>query len=517
MTLGRRLFLGVLFGALIGLLVHPRSRPLLLLPFGQIGASTAVRFTPVLPRNLEVLAVPRDEVEFGLWMQAGAERYLRKRTLAPSDSSSLLRVAERGRIADPENAFWSQMEAVILRASGRQRESFEAWNRAAGALRWDDYQTERLKAVAEALGAETGTPMSWHLARAYSLRSNASPRAIEIYGRDVIARSGLAEREGLIRRYWTLRNGLLLRDGSRALQASVAGVNLVETACYPKLVLDNPTHRTLLLARYGFIDTLHALGMPREAEQVNRAYLTNDAWLALSDPERAPEHFETLAAASIALAAVPGSILAVVPIGAVVLGFAALLRSRPRAQAVLRPPVAQAIGFALAVGLYVLTEMPLVALTAVLSFGFVAFEPVHARTNPPAYFGPFFRFTVVMLAAIFCLLVASFVAGLSTPALELLPYLNAPTEFYGGQTLPLGLAGIVLALLALVGPSWALVLRVSTPIVVLTALREFGICIVAGCLVFTAISTPVAIYFDYRLAEIMQKLLTNEPTYYMLQ
>ncbi|MFI5386893.1 MAG: hypothetical protein ACHQ50_12330, partial [Fimbriimonadales bacterium] len=129
--------------------------------------------------------------------------------------------------------------------------------------------------------------------------------------------------------------------------------------------------------------------------------------------------------------------------------------------------------------------------------------------------GPMFSFTVAALGLAFLLLLGAFVVGASAPAVSLLPSLGAPSEYFGGSGVLLGLAIIVLAILILLAPLFAMALRVGTSFVLSTGLRKFGAFLGYLSLGLIVVGTPACIYFDRENSEGLARLVQNEPVYYL--
>ncbi len=517
MTWRARIAFGAACGAMIAFLVHPRSRPVLLLAFHDWGPSEAVRASPYLPQNRAVLSDPQGAIDASLWMQTGAERLFLRSYPSKEALGALVAVARKGEALEPDNGFWGQMEAVFLNALGDRPGSAKAWVRAANAARWNDHQSSRLRQLARSLAAEAGSALAWQRCRAYSLRSPAPSKMIEALARGLVSRSNSDDRRGIDIRLATLRNGVILRDGARWLEASESGVRMIEYAGFPPGEIDTRSPRRLLLARLEFARRIRSAGLSDSASEVERAYLSNDAFLALTGPDAARSAAMRISGASLATAAGPSSLLGASAFGFLLLGIAELWRRFPVLLAVLRPPIAPFLGVVAGVGAFAATGLPLVGMAIGSCFAFLVFGPGKVRSNPPAYLGPFFRFTIVLLALVFTALIATFLTSLTTPAWEIGVMMNLPSEFYGGKSLPLGLSAIVLAMLLLAGPGWGMVLRVPTAQVVLTAVREFGTFTAIGSLFLAIASVPVALAVDRDLEETMTKLLENEPTFYLVK
>ena len=134
------------------------------------------------------------------------------------------------------------------------------------------------------------------------------------------------------------------------------------------------------------------------------------------------------------------------------------------------------------------------------------------------------------------MLIGGFWLGISAPCQEILPNLRVPVDtaldkeinfldeaikfmqaILGGNTLLLSLAALVLSLLLLAAPGWAIVERVPTPFATVVTLREFSRRLFWGAMIAAVIATPLAVYLDNQVQESMTVLLTNEPARYLLQ
>src|SRR5262249_6091173 len=122
-------------------------------------------------------------------------------------------------------------------------------------------------------------------------------------------------------------------------------------------------------------------------------------------------------------------------------------------------------GTLLALGAYLITLLPLAAIAAFLCCLFLTLGPKRERRVRVDDLGPMFSFTAATLGLVVLALLAAFVLGISSSAVSILPSLNVPREYLGGSGALLGLAIIVLAILLLLAPLFAISLRVATPFV----------------------------------------------------
>lgn len=511
----RRIGIGALLGAVLTLAIHPISRRYVLTPFLEIGHSEAMSKTIWLPRNLNVLPVPRDTLIASVWMQTGAEMLVAGREIPPGDLERLIEVAEASAKGDPDNGFWPQIDAVFLWKAGKKDRAMQQWFRASHATQWNDYQSHRLQRVKQDLQAVDGGPMSWHAAAAYFQRSTATPRSIEWMLR-AFFKLKLSEPDAVQLRLATLRNGRLIREGARSVVVGDYGASMIELAAMPFSVQPKGTPKEQLLARYAFVASIRPFG-ERIVEEVDDAFRTNDAWFALAVPTQAQESARNHSAAAILLACTPGILLGIALIGLALRGIVFLFEEMPKSQALLQPPIAPILGIFAGIALYMQTGLALAAIAVAMCFGFLAYEPARVRKHRPERLGTGFSVAVLILSVLFAILIGGFWLGISAPSQEILPHLKFPIEAFGGNTLLLSLAALVLSLLLLAAPGWAIVERVPTPFATVVTLREFSRKLFWGAIIASVIATPMAVYLDNQVQESMTVLLTNEPARYLLQ
>lgn len=435
--------------------------------------------------------------------------------ISKGDLERLIEVAGASGKGDPDNAFWPQIEAVFLWKSGKKEQATQQWLRASHATQWNDYQSHRLQRVRQDLQAIDGGPMSWHAAAAYFQRSTAVPRAIEWMLRGIV-KQGFHPPEEVQLRLATLRNGRLIREGARSVIVGDYGANMVEQAVLPFEIRPKGTPKDQILARYAFVASIRPFG-ERTVLEVDEAFRTNDAWFALAVPTQAQESARKHSAASIFLACTPGILLGIALIGLALRGIVFLFEEMPKSQALLQPPIAPILGIFAGVAVYLQTGLALAAIAVALCFGFLAYEPARVRKHRPDRLGTGFRAAVIILSILFGVLIGGFWLGVSAPGQEILPNLRVPVEAFGGNTLLLSLAALVLSLLLLAAPGWAIVERVPTPWATVVTLREFARRLFWGAMIGSVIATPLAVYLDNQIQESMTVLLTNEPARYLLQ
>lgn len=508
----RRALVGVALGSLLVLMLHPASRPFFS-GYLRLGDSRWLATTDLLPEGVTLVKEPASLDEAAYVLLVAAEAELRNERLTDEDFRRLSRIATSWQRKDPDNAFWLQMNSYFLARLRRTAQADESWIAASRAARWDDYQTARLKRVAEGLQAESSATLAWQWAYLYQRRSNAIPMLLLRHARAIRDRSPVDSAAGLETRYATLLNGVLIRDGARSNLTGQLGVEMVELASYPAKLAIEVSQKKLLLARQALSNRLREEGRPDEANRVDIGFRDNDAWVALVRPEEAPRRAHRLTWIAMLTASAAGIALLLAVFGALIAMLGWAIERSPRLQVVFSSPVAPVVGLVLAILTYLGTELVFPSLWAVLCLTFFAFAPEHTRKIVPSDLGPLFRFTLLVLGAALAALLGWFFLGLGAPGARLLPLLGVPREYGTGSTLVLGLSGILFGMVLLTAPAWGIVQRFAPPRLAGFALREFGIGILVASVAIAMIAGPVAITADSGLEGELSQLAQNEPLY----
>ncbi len=501
MTGTGRAVLGAALGAAITLVLHPTSRPFL----------TSIFISPRLTGAVATEGIPSTPPELAEWMLAAGNQAAEHRKLTPREFGNVIVAAKTGAANEPNNAFWRQMLAALYHIKGDDGQARQEWMRASNCDQWNDHQSTVLFEERDTLARQWGAYQAWQLAYTYYLRSDRAVTLISSYARTLDATTTLGTLNGLLVRAANVRNGNLIRLGSRSLRIGDIGGQISEAACHPNGLPSTSSRHKLLLARLALANKLRQAGQTDLGDEVNRIYREMDAWYAFTDIEAAGDKAYTLGLRSLATAALPSLFAALALVGLVVwIGGRAV---QPIEHVRLAPAVAA--GTVLGLGAFSVTLLPLAALTTLLCCVFLVYTPKHERRRRPTDLGPLFSFMIGMLGISFALLLGAFLLGVSSPAVSVLPSLDVPTEYYGGSGVLLGLAVIVLALVLLVAPLYALATRYSTAHVLGLALRGFGIFLAVVGLAGVVIGTPLCIYEDHNISKTLNAVVANEPVYYL--
>jgi len=510
-----RTVVGALIGAICVLLWNGISRPYILYLFSQAKTEPIVTRSKWITENHKVLAQPKTALEASLWADAGAYKLRFSKETTAKDFVNLLRAVQIGGKLEPANAFWPQMEALFYNAIGKRKKAIERWLAASRKPKWNDHQPERMHKVINGIEQASGHRSSWPLFALTAFRNDNAAQLCLRFAYSVVQDASLTKRSDLALRYATLINGSLIRDYGSSIPIYSAGADIMEIASYPPDMEAYPTNKTLILARINFVDSLRNSGMSDEADYVYRQYQENDArnyYIGTADPEGDLKQY---AIASVLIATVPSCLLGLSIISAVLWALGGAMLKYPALQKPLTLPYAPAIGVIAAIVIYAYLELWLLSVAAAATFAFATFAPTRERSNPSEDLGPFFRFSIIMIAMLFTVIIGVFLISL-TEASQVSNYIiQTPEEFVSGSVSMIVLGLACLGLIVLIAPAWALVRKLRTPWVCAVGLRDLGKGLFVAAALLSVVSCPIAVSLDRTLYTKGTALLDKEPLYYM--
>jgi hypothetical protein len=511
MTSLGRAALGAGLGALVTLGAHPASRPFLTAP---IPTATATQLAAQIHQRSDRLPAPERVSEAALWMQMAAERMENNKPLRKSERESVLKIAEAAARHDPDNAFWHQMQAVVHSAGGESGDAIDHWVRASKKQTWNDYQSELLTEARTRIRALTGANQSWQTSYVYYARSESSSRRIERYARELISTLG-SDDKSLLLRYATLRNGSLMRDGSRSVPIGMRGSYVVELSSYPQGLSSIRSPKKLLLAQIALYNGLMQRGHTAQASEVLSSFRKNEAWRALTQRFDTAAEAGTLGAFSLLTVTLPSALLLCGMVGCLIwmLGRVIERQDAQRLSPQTLGVVAGGVGF---LTYFLSQNVPASAVTA-LCVAFLSYGLERGRGQAAGELGPLFTFLTGLLAFVFLITFVLYVAAFSLPSKVLAHLIGLPGEFFGNQSMFIGLSAIIFGLLLLAVAFWSLAQRRSISSLLSLAMRRFGAGIAVAGLGLTCIVSPLCIYLDRSLDRTLGQLVDNEPVYHLLR
>ena len=225
MSPGLRAFYGALVGAFAVLLLHPISRPHFVQGFGLTSTTILAVERTVHPRGVEptLSMIDRSRIVRG---------GLSKAMTAQSSRSELLNLlahATSGSKQDPDNAFWRQSEAVFRSALGDSDGAYNVMRTASFATKWNDYAVDAIKEDIRTVDPSQDHGLAWYSALSESLKNSRCELAIVGMARGMARETDELD---IDRRISIFRNAKLIRDGSRSVEGSLMGLELMELIAF---------------------------------------------------------------------------------------------------------------------------------------------------------------------------------------------------------------------------------------------------------------------------------------------
>jgi len=462
------------------------------------------------------LPQPNDVITASLWLHVAAEKIEARQEVTKPELEALIRLSRTWQAKDPTNAFWRFATAVLLNELGKTQEAQDEWVAAARCTSYDDKQSDHLTLLREGI-AQRFLPGSWQYAYVYRLRSVAFAKIVEMYARNLVLPLSLATTTDLRIRYATLVNGGLMLDGSRNLIIMHAGSAVLEMASHPKELRNEVSIKRLLISHSQFKEALKTVGMKAEADKVESIYNEQDSWSALSRREDTDENTQLLTLESSVFPTLPGTMLLVALYGLAIYAAGMGIRRASNQDEKIYQIIAVTSGIALTISALILTHSVLALVATGLACGFALIRPQHTRRRPPEGLGPLFVFANLVLGASFVTVSCVFFLCRTMPVAANSEAFSQPVEVFVNANLMAGFSLIVISLLYLISPMWAMAQRIRTSVIMQEAFRTFGVIVATTGLVLAVVATPLCIYYEHETEHTLQMLVKNEPVYYVGQ
>ena len=510
MTGGVRALLGAAIGAVLTLIAHPLSRPYLVSAWRTQSLGSYASLPGVMP---SYLGVPKDSLDYCLWMQAASERLDSGRVLSRTELNFCVKYAKDASQSDPKNGFWLQMLAAFQWQQGDRDASIASLSQASICTYWNDLQTKRLGEMESEIQRRFGTAQSWQYGRVYALRSVAPAHVIATMLRKYLDLAPLQDANGRNLRYIVLENAALIMENAKSISVFQIGSELVDRTYYPYGILKTSSQHRLIRYKDEYVNRLARVN-PAYAEIATTIYKKNESMNALLEPKEAPRIAENLCLLSIIVASVSGALIATAAIGLFLWSVGVLMTRGPLVLKAIQFPGVVIVAVLLTSVTFTITQLT----TAAMAIGGCALiaglTPKHERTLPPSDLGPLFSLVTRCLALLFMASLSAYFISRSTPAHEVLDSMTPINEWWPSQSSLLGLSLLVLSTLLLAAPMWAFAQRIRTASVLTTGLRSFGVTVAVCGLLMGVLACPISIYGDHVLSDKLYELVTNEPLHY---
>lgn len=533
MTPWGRAMLGAACGAVATLALHPVSRPYLLGAIVHFPASRCIAAAGLD----QPLPSPNTREAAAQWLQVGAVKLGRGFHLSVGEIRTLLAIDDAAARAYGENAFWYQMKAVYLSSIKRDQEARLAWLKASYCNSWDDYQSDRLREARARLAMRIGWDQAWTYGFVFFQRSDAAAAQIQRYAQRLVRETSLEKNGDLLLRYATIRNGSLLREGSRSIKVGTHGWQMVELATYPPYLSGIRSPKRIWIAETTLTAKLRQQGLVEESKKARDAFGNNEGWLFLTGAappdsqspaqggaglwrtvteDQSPEdNLRVLCLASVGLACLPGLMAVGAILCAISLIAGSLLQTKFESMRFFPTWIVTLAALAAGGSVFWATRLWPAAVCVGLTVEFLAVGPGTPRTRKSDDLGPLYGFVLFCLWMISLGAFGLYLVATSVAANTVGPYLGPSGEYFSNSTMFLAVTSIVLSLICLVTPLWAIVRRFGTPDLLALSLRRFGTIGAIGCLAGCVIGGPLSVFGDKIVSNELSQIVANEPVYYL--
>lgn len=513
-----RVFAGIIAGSILVLLIHPVSRPFLTGLFQSGEATQKIREAGGHVTAASLPNPPETVAEAALWMQLGATRINSGIDLDDKEIRSLKAVlsaietgTNSGLAAERRNAFWYQMAAVILDYEGDDQLALDYWLKAADQDVWQDFQASRLLHAVDDL-RPGHRPMAWQYSAAYYQKSTATSEAIFRYASKLMNLIEPATTEGLQIRTATIKNGALVRDGSRSIESLHIGIEIVDQAALPVVVVAESDNNPLPLirARSQLIGLLRDRKMQEELDITIRQIAEQESKSAFFPLQLTRDRAALMALASVLTNAIGGVLLALALAGAASRLFGEVLTRYAGKEPILTWAPLAILGAVLCFWVFSITLLPVAALAVLAGTLFLAFTPRFERTRHPLNLGSRFSFAIGSVTLVFVIFFSIFLISLSTPSQAIMPSVSPFFNKLIQNGVPLGMALLTLLTLLLISPLFGHSQKIATSTVLGLTLRRFGRGLLLVGLAGTVLVTPLAVYVDREVGDTLRDMISNE-------
>jgi hypothetical protein len=446
------------------------------------------------------------------WMLLAARMVDARPVAQEPNLSTWIDLAATNRTLDPENAFWPQIESVLLWKKGDRAESIARWVRASKSARWDDYQNDRLIAVENSLAKESGASYAWHWALMYRQREDAIAIALFRHTTRMVQVAREAAKTDYPLLMASLRNARLLRDGSKRLDTHAAGQQAVD-ACYQSENANaNSTERKQHEARLALINEFKDFGAPGDSNEVASILRDNAAWSQILDRIPAEKNHQASTLLSLAYSTLPTSLMVSAILGAILTAGSILVKRVNDARQATNKTFLFA-GIALGLLACAVTQRISLGVVVLLVFAFLATtantsqRPIHVNVISERVL----RTTWVMVV----LCAGWFMWCTQSTGWQYLSGTLPVSSHLGGRSGQAVLLECWILLLPFIfAATMARMQRRSSAVCLHHTLNTCGPALLVWSVGFAIVLGTVATVADHRLANDLEQVTLNEPLYY---
>jgi len=511
MSSAQRALVGALIGALVVLLLHPAARPFILQGAVSFGPSSGLTQSAALPENMATLPDPQSPRTGALTLMVAADRLNSGKSLTTDQILLMIEICLAAGEAEPDNAFWRQMESVFQSLGDNPEAAQLAWQRGSLAQDYNDYQVARLQSVIASLAEESRGDFAWHKGFALSRKSRASAALIAQHAEGLLS---IFRPAGDMKQLTaTIRNGRLMRDGARSIPSAEFGSALINIV--PGGTLDKPASpRESVENRNKFLTTLGEMKLEQAYEETSAAFTSDDAWHALIPSGTDKFRRDTLRY-SVASATFPGAMILAGLIAIVVAFVGGLIAAKHEIQQFFQGLSIPILGVVLGALVYLLTGLIFPAIWTTIVLAGFAVAPKRVLPTIPKRLGVTFDLIQSILSGMGACFLVAYLMSASTAATTLGDALQLPLPMRPSSPVMLAWALLSISFSLAASQVWAFLNHRRSAAIAGMGLLRFGSTAAIACILIGVASTPVMITWDQDLAETLDRMFRNEPGFYL--
>lgn len=317
--------IGAVAGALLVLVIHPITKPIVQNGLFKFGIPSVILESPEVAQNSKTLPDPDSLIRAAWWINEGCKSIVNKSGLSTDQILTLVEISQQSYESDKKNAFWKQSESVFQNQLGNIAAARNSWQLASQCKQYNDYQIEKLETVLARLSQVSGSKMAWQYSALEDLKNDCIAQTISSY-----AVSFRAGSKALDDQVTNIKNLSLLQKGATQIASGQRAWKAIENSAIGSVAGQSGNPRETIARRFALVDELAQAGKTDDAVLVREALAANEAWVAAT---RIPgKEFSDSANSlySILTSSLPGSLISGGMVSLFLAGIAFLLARAKR-------------------------------------------------------------------------------------------------------------------------------------------------------------------------------------------
>lgn len=506
--------LGGLLGAILVLLAYPFTRNTLIGPVMALGPSPALASSGLVASRPyhDVRLNDRIGSSFGLLLACREMGSGRK--IATDETKQLVRAAQKQFEAEPENAFWPQMMAVLLRRSDPEL-SRHYWLRASRLSRWDDGQGARLRLLLRQMEGELQSSGPWVTVPLYEDRLDYHVVLLRNYAEQFANEPVKSEPDMLLNRVTSIRNAKLIRDGSRKQEIGALAIEAIFSCTSGQPFRRTSSYRQLLQERQHLLDRLQSHKLLAERAEMESIYRSSDAWTNIVDSDTTQKIRSQLFLEAYLFSVLPPALLLVLGPGLLLASLGFLLERAAPLQAIFLPSIFPFVGIAIGAGTYLGSGLTMAGIACTACCALYLISPKNLRRQASPSLERPALYLVVLFALLCTITLTLWMMQFPASTVHCLPLIRSLDQSLVGSSAHPWIILVLLCLLLALAPIWSFKVKKPVPEVATALIMQLGITLCLTAAIGAVAATLACVVFERNHGDTLWRLLLNEPNFRM--